>query len=114
MSRDKLMETLDVLSHEDPTFTFRDDSETGQLVISGMGELHLDVLVTRIRDDFKVQCRVGAPQVTYRESISSSCDYAEEYSRIKKEGAALYPYDIEKYIEHKASFIERIYKELGV
>ncbi|MBE6354551.1 elongation factor G [Treponema sp.] len=79
--RDKLMETLDVLSHEDPTFTFRDDSETGQLVISGMGELHLDVLVTRIRDDFKVQCRVGAPQVTYRESISSSCDYAEEYSR---------------------------------
>ena len=43
--RDKLMETLDVLSHEDPTFTYRDDAETGQLVISGMGELHLDVLV---------------------------------------------------------------------
>ncbi len=79
--RDKLKDTLEILSHEDPTFTSRDDSETGQLVISGMGELHLDVLVTRIRDDFKVQCRVGAPQVTYRESISSSADYTEEYSR---------------------------------
>ncbi len=79
--RDKLMETLDVLSHEDPTFTYRDDSETGQLVISGMGELHLDVLVTRIRDDFKVQCRVGEPQVTYRESITCPVDYEENYER---------------------------------
>ena len=80
--RDKLKETLDILSHEDPTFTSHDDAETGQLVISGMGELHLDVLVTRIRDDFKVQCRVGAPQVTYREAVTSSADYTESYSRI--------------------------------
>ena len=80
--RDKLKETLDILSHEDPTFTSHDDNETGQLVISGMGELHLDVLVTRIRDDFKVQCRVGAPQVTYREAVTSSADYTESYSRI--------------------------------
>ena len=80
--RDKLKETLDILSHEDPTFTSRDDSETGQLIISGMGELHLDVLVTRIRDDFKCQCRVGAPQVTYRESISASSDYTVDYSRV--------------------------------
>ncbi len=80
--RDKLNETLDILSHEDPTFTHRDDEETGQLVISGMGELHLDVLVTRIREDFKCQCRVGAPQVTYRESITSTSDYDETYSRV--------------------------------
>lgn len=80
--RDKLQETLDILSREDPTFTHRDDEETGQLVISGMGELHLDVLVTRIRDDYKVQCRVGAPQVTYRESVTSSADYSESYSRV--------------------------------
>ncbi len=80
--RDKLNETLEILSREDPTFTYRDDAETGQLVISGMGELHLDVLVTRIRDDFKVQCRVGAPQVTYRESVTSSCDYTENFSRM--------------------------------
>ncbi|HAO30500.1 MAG TPA: elongation factor G [Treponema sp.] len=88
--RDKLVQTLDVLSHEDPTFTHRDDEETGQIVISGMGELHLDVLVTRIRDDFKVQCRVGAPQVTYREAVTSSADYTEEYSRVLagKENAA--------------------------
>ena len=80
--RDKLKDTLEILSHEDPTFTSHDDNETVQLVISGMGELHLDVLVTRIRDDFKVQCRVGAPQVTYRESISKSADFVESYSRI--------------------------------
>ena len=79
---DKLNETLEILSREDPTFTHRNDEETGQLVISGMGELHLDVLVTRIREDFKVQCRVGAPQVTYRESVTSSADYKEEYSRV--------------------------------
>ena len=80
--REKLLNTLDILSHEDPTFTYRDDSETGQLVISGMGELHLDVLVTRIRDDFKVQCRVGAPQVTYRESIVNKSDFDEVYERV--------------------------------
>ena len=79
--RKKLEETLDILSREDPTFTHRDDEETGQLVISGMGELHLDVLVTRIRDDFKVRCTVGSPQVTYRESVTSSAEYAESYSR---------------------------------
>lgn len=79
--RDKLLNTLDILSHEDPTFTYRDDSETGQLVISGMGELHLDVLVTRIREDFKVQCRVGAPQVTYRESITDKVEFTENYNR---------------------------------
>ena len=80
--RDKLNDTLEILSHEDPTFTHRDDEETGQLVISGMGELHLDVLVTRIRDDFKVQCRVGAPQVTYREAVTASADYTERYNRV--------------------------------
>lgn len=80
--RKKLLDTLDILSREDPTFTHREDSETGQLVISGMGELHLDVLVTRIRDDFKVACHVGAPQVTYREAVTASADYTENYSRL--------------------------------
>ena len=79
--RDKLKETLEILSREDPTFTSRDDAETGQLIISGMGELHLDVLVTRIKDDFKVQCRVGAPQVTYRESVTAEAEHTETYSR---------------------------------
>ena len=80
--RDKLKETLEILSKEDPTFTSRDDAETGQLIISGMGELHLDVLVTRMKDDFKVAARVGAPQVTYRESVVSECDHTEVYDRV--------------------------------
>ncbi len=87
---DKLNETLEILSREDPTFMHKNDDETGQLVISGMGELHLDVLVTRIREDFKVACRVGNPQVTYRESVTSEASYKEEYSRVVagKENAA--------------------------
>ena len=80
--RDKLKETLEILSKEDPTFTSRDDAETGQLIISGMGELHLDVLVTRMKDDFKVGARVGNPQVTYRESITQSCDHTESFDRV--------------------------------
>lgn len=79
--RDKLKETLEILSHEDPTFTSRDDAETGQLIISGMGELHLDVLVTRMRDDFKVQARVGAPQVTYRESVTTEASHTERFAK---------------------------------
>ena len=80
--RDKMNETLRILSCEDPTFTYHDDAETGQLIISGMGELHLDVLVTRMKDDFGVKCNVGAPQVTYRESISSSAEATEEFNKV--------------------------------
>lgn len=80
--KDKMNETLAILSREDPTFTSHEDSETGQLIISGMGELHLDVLVTRMRDDFGVKCNVGAPQVTYRESVSGKAEAGEEFSRI--------------------------------
>ena len=69
--KDKLVDTLAVLSREDPTFTSHEDAETGQLIISGMGELHLDVLVTRMKEDFGVKANVGAPQVTYRESITA-------------------------------------------
>ena len=80
--KDKMNETLAILSREDPTFTSHEDAETGQLIISGMGELHLDVLVTRMRDDFGVKCNVGAPQVTYRESVSGSAEASESYSRV--------------------------------
>jgi len=80
--RDKLKDTLEILSKEDPTFTSRDDSETGQLIISGMGELHLDVLVTRMLDDFKVAAKVGKPQVTYRESITAQTDHTEIFSKV--------------------------------
>lgn len=80
--KDKMNETLAILSREDPTFTYHEDAETGQLIISGMGELHLDVLVTRMRDDFGVKCNVGAPQVTYRESITSTAQHSEEFSKV--------------------------------
>ena len=80
--KDKMNETLEILSREDPTFTSHEDAETGQLIISGMGELHLDVLVTRMRDDFGVKCQVGAPQVTYRESVSGTGSATEEFSRV--------------------------------
>lgn len=80
--RDKLKETLEILSKEDPTFQTGDDEETGQLVIRGMGELHLDVLVTRILKDFKVGAKVGNPQVSYRESITKKLSHAESYARV--------------------------------
>ncbi len=80
--KDKMNETLEILSREDPTFTSHEDAETGQLIISGMGELHLDVLVTRMRDDFGVKCNVGAPQVTYRESVSGTAEATEDFSRV--------------------------------
>ena len=79
--RDKLKETLDVLSREDPTFQTGENEETGQLIIRGMGELHLDVLVTRVLRDFKVGAKVGNPQVSYRESISQAVEHAEDYQR---------------------------------
>ncbi|MBQ7509045.1 MAG: elongation factor G [Spirochaetales bacterium] len=78
----KLKKTLEILSMEDPTFTYKDNEETGQLVISGMGELHLDVLVTRITKEFKVDCHIGKPQVTYRESITSSVEKSFTFSKV--------------------------------
>ena len=80
--QEKLKKTLEILSLEDPTFTYKDNEETGQLVISGMGELHLDVLVTRITKEFKVNCNIGKPQVTYRESITSTVEKSFTFSKV--------------------------------
>jgi elongation factor G len=88
--QDKLKDILAVLAKEDPTFTTRDNEETGQLIISGMGELHLDVLVTRILKEFNLSAKLGKPQVTYRESISKAAEHSEDFSRVVagKENAA--------------------------
>jgi elongation factor G len=88
--QDKLKDILAILSKEDPTFTTRENEETGQLIISGMGELHIDVLVTRILKEFNLGAKVGKPQVTYRESISRSNERHENFSRVigGKENAA--------------------------
>lgn len=78
----KLKDTLDLLAKEDPTFTAKENEETGQLIISGMGELHLDVLVNRLTNDYKIQAKVGKPQVSYHESISKECVYTEKYHKV--------------------------------
>jgi elongation factor G len=88
--QEKMKETLEILAKEDPTFTTRENEETGQLIISGMGELHLDVLVTRMIKEYKVAAKVGNPQVTYRESISKTVEHTETFSKVVagKENAA--------------------------
>ncbi len=83
--QDKMGEALRKLSEEDPTFRVRTDEDTGQTIISGMGELHLEVLVDRMLREFKVQARVGRPQVSYRESITRPVEKVE-YRYIKQTG----------------------------
>jgi elongation factor G len=80
--RDRLKEVLAILTREDPTFLWKEDSDTGELIISGMGELHLDVLVTRIVSDYKVNAKVGNPQVTYRETISTDLTHRERFDKV--------------------------------
>jgi elongation factor G len=80
--REKLKETLEILSKEDPTFTSRENEETGQIIIAGMGELHIDVLVTRIIRDFKIAAKQGNPQVTYRESITKTVTHSEKFHKV--------------------------------
>ncbi|MCX8092495.1 MAG: EF-Tu/IF-2/RF-3 family GTPase, partial [Verrucomicrobiae bacterium] len=68
--QDKLTDALLKLAEEDPTFRVQYDDQTGQTVIAGMGELHLDIIVDRLKREFRVQCNVGRPQVAYRETIT--------------------------------------------
>jgi elongation factor G len=88
--RGKLENALRQLEKEDPTFSVKENEETGQLIIAGMGELHLEVLVTRVIEEFKVQAKVGAPQVSYRESIAGTATHQERYHKVLagKENAA--------------------------
>ncbi|MCI5789341.1 MAG: elongation factor G [Tenericutes bacterium] len=82
--QDKMALALQKLAEEDPTFKVHTDHETGQTVIAGMGELHLDVLVDRMRREFNVEANVGAPQVAYRETIKQAADCEGKY--IKQSG----------------------------
>ncbi|MEY2754334.1 MAG: elongation factor [Actinomycetota bacterium] len=85
--QDKLGKALKSLSDEDPTFRVRTDEETGQTVISGMGELHLEILVDRMQREFNVVATVGKPQVAYRETITKSVE-SVEYRHIKQSGGS--------------------------
>ncbi|SFB86180.1 elongation factor G [Parapedobacter composti] len=78
---DKLGIALGKLAEEDPTFRVQTDEETGQTVISGMGELHLDILIDRLKREFKVEVNQGAPQVAYKESITGTTQHREVYKK---------------------------------
>ncbi|MCB0395352.1 MAG: elongation factor G [Flavobacteriales bacterium] len=78
---DKLGVALNKLSEEDPTFRVHTDEDTGQTVISGMGELHLEIIVDRLKREFKVECNQGAPQVAYKETITKAVDHREVYKK---------------------------------
>jgi elongation factor G len=79
--QDRLGIGLNKLAEEDPTFRVNTDEETGQTIISGMGELHLEIIVDRLKREFKVEVNQGAPQVSYRENITASVDHREVYKK---------------------------------
>ena len=80
--QEKMGTALGKLAEEDPSFRVRTDEETAQTIISGMGELHLDIIVDRMKREFKVECNVGAPQVAYRETIKATAEKVEhKYSK---------------------------------
>ncbi len=78
---DKLTIALAKLAEEDPTFTVKGDEDTGQTVINGMGELHIEVLLDRLKREFKVDCNQGAPQVNYKETITQEVDHRELFKK---------------------------------
>ncbi len=78
---DKLGVALNKLSEEDPTFKVRYDEQSGQTLINGMGELHLEILVDRLKREFKVECNQGAPQVAYREAITATIEHREVFKK---------------------------------
>ncbi|MCD6342760.1 MAG: elongation factor G [Spirochaetaceae bacterium] len=104
----KLKNALDNLRREDPTFAVKENDETGQLIISGMGELHLDVLVTRVLEEYKVEANVGKPQVTYRESITKAVSHSETYQRTLagKEHAATITLQVEPRDRGEGNYFE--------
>jgi elongation factor G len=78
---DKLGLALGKLSEEDPTFVVKTDEDSGQTIISGMGELHLDIIMDRLKREFKVEVSQGAPQVSYKETINGTCEHRETYKK---------------------------------
>ena len=78
---DKMGMALAKLAEEDPTFRVRTDDESGQTIISGMGELHLDILIDRMRREFKVECNIGQPQVAYKEALTANVEHKEVYKK---------------------------------
>jgi elongation factor G len=78
---DKLSMALNKLAEEDPTFQVRTDPDSGQTIINGMGELHLEILIDRLKREFKVECNQGAPQVAYKEAITGTAEFREVFKK---------------------------------
>ena len=87
--QEKMSAGLQRLAAEDPSFRVETDLESGQTIMKGMGELHLDILVDRLKREFKVEANIGAPQVAYRETVSNEAenDYTTFISRIRKDNS---------------------------
>ena len=108
--QEKLGAALAKLAKEDPTFKVHIDKETGQTIISGMGELHLEIIVDRLMREFKVEANVGKPQVAYRESIKKSVDHEEKYIK-QTGGKGQYGHvkiRVEPYPEDHFKFVDEI------
>jgi elongation factor G len=88
--KDKMEVALGKLADEDPTFRWHEDAGTGQTIISGMGELHLDILAERLRREFKIEVRTGRPQVVYRETITVSASAEDTFERGEEGGEYVY------------------------
>ncbi|KAG1530837.1 hypothetical protein G6F50_017057 [Rhizopus delemar] len=84
-AQEKMGLALSRLAQEDPSFRVKTDEESGQTIISGMGELHLDIIVDRLKREFNVEANVGAPQVAYRETITLA-DVKSDYKHAKQSG----------------------------
>lgn len=78
---DRLSNALNKLAEEDPTFRVKIDPDSGQTIIQGMGELHLEILIDRLKREFQVECNQGVPQVAYKEAITTSCEYRELFRK---------------------------------
>src|SRR5439155_3286964 len=88
--QEKLSTAIQKLAEEDPTFRVKNDEETGQTVISGMGELHLEILVDRMKREFKVEANIGKPQVAYRETIRRKVEKVEYTHKNETGGSGQY------------------------
>jgi elongation factor G len=86
--QEKLKDVLEKMVEEDPTFTVTEDAETGQTLLSGMGELHLEVIVDRLKREFHLPVNVGKPQVVYRETLTGAGETQERFERVFEDGAA--------------------------
>ena len=85
----KMGEALAKLAEEDPTFRAHTDAETGQTIIAGMGELHLEIIVDRLLREFKVEANVGAPQVAYKETFTKAVDQDYKYANFPTKGSVI-------------------------